>query len=302
MTRFHTLDVFTRTPFGGNQLAVVTDAGALDEAAMRRIAREFNLSETVFLVPATRPEATHRMRIFTPGMELPFAGHPTVGTAVLLALLGEVPLDGAGTGTLVLEQQVGLVRVAVRVESKRVGWARLTAARDPERGPAAPARDGIAAMLGLAEPDVLGDAQHAPERWSAGTPFLIVPVADPAALGRVRFDRARWEPLLAGSWAPHVYVFSPDPEHGAGAFRARMFAPEMGIPEDPATGAAATAVAGYLAARERGSGPRRWTVRQGVEMGRPSLLEVEAEVRDGAARRVSVSGSAVRMADGTLRL
>ncbi|HYJ78801.1 MAG TPA: PhzF family phenazine biosynthesis isomerase, partial [Longimicrobiaceae bacterium] len=143
MRRFHTLDVFTDRAYGGNPLAVVSDAGGLSTAAMQAIAREFNLSETVFILPPESPANTRRVRIFTPGCELPFAGHPTIGTAWLLALLGEVPLREPETEIL-LEEGVGVVRVQVRVEGGRPVMAHLTPARLPEQGPPPPPRTELA--------------------------------------------------------------------------------------------------------------------------------------------------------------
>lgn len=298
--RYHTLDVFTDRVFGGNPLAVFPDGRGVSAERMQRIAREFNLSETVFVLPPDDPAHTRRVRIFNPSAELPFAGHPTVGTAFLLAALGEVPLAGSGT-RIVFEEGVGPVPVRVEARDGRPVYAELTAARLPEHGPPPPPRAEVAAVLGLAERDVL-DGEWAPAGVSCGVPFLFVAVRG-EALARARVDPARWEARLAGWWAPHLYVISYDPELSGPEVRARMFAPAMGIPEDPATGAAASALAGYLAERTGAAeGTVRWTVRQGVEMGRPSLLRVEADVRGGAVEAVRVGGAAVRVSEGVMRL
>jgi trans-2,3-dihydro-3-hydroxyanthranilate isomerase len=299
--RYHTLDVFTETVFGGNPLAVFPDGRGVSGERMQRIARELNLSETVFVLPPDDPAHTRRLRIFTPAAELSFAGHPTVGTAFLLAALGEVPLAGDETA-IVFEEGVGPVPVRIRARGGRPVFTQLTAARLPERGPRPPSRAELAGLLGLAEDDLL-DGEWAAEGWSCGVPFLFVPLRGRAALGRVRLDPARWEALLAGWWAPDVYVLARDPELPGSRVRARMFAPTMGIPEDPATGAAASALAGYLAARspER-DGALRWTVEQGFEMRRPSILHVEADVRGGEVAAVRVGGASVLVSEGVMRL
>ena len=300
--RYHLLDVFTDVPFGGNQLAVFVDAPALEPALMQRIARELNLSETVFVVPPRDRSAARALRIFTPGMELPFAGHPTIGTALLLASLGVVPADDAERGFL-LEEQVGLVAVTVRTRSGGTQIAELVPARLPETQGSVPARRELAALLGIDADDIVDDPDgDAPQAVSAGVPFLFVPVRDRAVLARVALDLGRWRELLASTWAPHVYLFSRDAEQGAD-IRARMFAPAMGITEDPATGGAAAALAGYLAWRvaER-EAELRWVVEQGIEMARPSRLEVMATKEGGVVRSVRVGGTAGRVGEGVLRI
>lgn len=295
---FHTLDVFTDQVFGGNPLAVLPDARGLSGAQMQRIAREFNLSETVFVLPA-EAGGTRRIRIFTPTSEHAFAGHPTIGTAFLLAALGAVRLD-EGMTTIVLEEGVGPIPVTLRARGGRPEFAQLTAAHLPEAGPTPPLRVAVAELLAL-EPDDVLDSRYGPAALSCGVPFLFVPLRDRAAVGRAQLDLARWRSDLASFWAPHVYVFALDPELPGSDVRARMFAPALGIPEDPATGGAVTALAGYLAARDgRMSGTLRWTVEQGFEMGRPSLLYAEATKLGGALTAVRVGGSAVLVGEGTI--
>ena len=299
--RFHTLDVFTDRVFGGNPLAVFPRAEGLADAQMQRVAREMNLSETVFVFPPDDSMNTRRVRIFTPASELPFAGHPTVGTALLLVTLGEVAAE-EGEVRVVLEEGVGPVPVTVRMEAGRPVFAQLTAAQLPTAGPLALDDASLAEVLSLAANDVEA-ADFRPAAFSAGVPFAFVPVRDRAALGRVRVNVALWEERLSHAWAPHLLVFTPDAEAPGAHLRARMFAPAMGIPEDPATGAAAAALAGYLVAHQRpADGTHRWMVEQGVEMGRPSLLHVEADVRAGAATAVRVGGAAVRVADGEMEI
>lgn len=299
--RYYTLDVFTEKPFGGNPLAVFPDADRLPESMMPVIARELNLSETVFVVRGRKEGALRRMRIFTPGMELPFAGHPTIGTAVLLAEMGLVTFAGEYAG-FSLEQEVGLVRVRVRRRIGLPGWAQLTAAQLPQRGPAAPSASGLARLLGLGAEDLAGGADGA-EPWSCGTPFLFVPVKDSAVLGRVQLNLSEWEKQLKNFWAPHVFVFCREGELAGSNLRARMFAPAMGIAEDPATGAAASALAGYLAARiEPAPGTLKWTLLQGIEMGRPSVISIECDLDGKAVKAVRVGGTAVPVFEGLLRL
>jgi trans-2,3-dihydro-3-hydroxyanthranilate isomerase len=297
---YHTLDVFTDHVFGGNQLAVFPDARGLSGEQMQRIARELNLSETVFIDPEQPAPDTWRVRIFTPGSELPFAGHPTVGTAFLLASLGRVKPVG-DEARVVLAEGVGPVPVTVRWRAGQPVFAQLTAAKLPEVGPPVPSGAELAALLGLRPEDVLDTGRFAPEAVSCGVPFLIVPLRSREALRRTRLDTSRWETLLARSWAPQVFVVS-GVETGTG-LAARMFAPGLGIPEDPATGSAASALAGYLAVRQESRGGTcKWEVEQGVDMGRPSTLFLEAELHEGRVTAVRVGGASVRVGEGFLEL
>lgn len=302
--RFHTLDVFTEQRFGGNPLAVVFGADAQPDVTLQAIAREFNLSETVFVLSPTDRDATHRVRIFTPSHELPFAGHPTIGTAILLVQLGEgKPVEGATR--VVLQEGVGLVPVVVRPGAGRPFFAQLTTARLPEVGPPPPPAADLAAVVSLAADDIVDDERDRPEAVSCGVPYLIVPVRTRAVLARASMAEGTWRRTLRDYWAPDVYLFCRDPELAGSAIRARMFAAENGIVEDPATGSAAVALAGYLTSREAGTGTtgtRRWTVEQGFEMGRPSLLYLEADVVDGAVRAVRLGGAAVSVSEGIIQL
>jgi len=299
--RFHTLDVFTDRRFGGNPLAVVFGGQELPEATMQLVAREFSLSETVFVLRPTEPGATHRVRIFTPARELPFAGHPTIGTAILLAQLGEARPAADGESQVVLQEGVGPVPVTIRSDGGRPVFAQLTSARLPEVGPPPPAVADLAGVLSLAPADILEGERDRPEAVSCGVPYLMLPVRDRAALAGAAVVVDRWRATLRDYWAPDIYVFCRDPELPGSAIRARMFAPELGIVEDPATGSAAVALAGYLLNRDPvRSGTVRWTVEQGFELGRPSLLYLEADVADGAVRAVRLGGTAVPVSEGTL--
>ena len=298
--RFVTVDVFTSVPFGGNQLAVFPDARAIPESSLLAITREFNFAETTFCYPPADPAHTKRVRIFTPGGEVPFAGHPTIGTAVALHALGQ---SGApdGVAQLVLEEGVGPIPVTVRPLSGDMAFAQFSVAMLPETGSSAPSRGMLAEILSLEAEDILGSPM-APQSLSCGIPFLLVPLRSVGAVSRsrVRFDK--WEATLKASWAPQLFVFAKDAEGGDAHFRARMFAPGLNVPEDPATGSANACFAGYLAARTPArDGTLAWTVDQGIEMGRASRLEIEADKAAGSITAIRVGGQAVLISEGTLR-
>jgi trans-2,3-dihydro-3-hydroxyanthranilate isomerase len=298
---FCTLDVFTDTRFGGNQLAVFPDARGLDTDQMHAIAREFNLSETAFVFPPEDAAHTRRVRIFTPAGELPFAGHPTIGTAHALAVLGHIPLTG-DTTRIVLEEGVGLVPVTIRSRNGVPVFAELSVAKLPEIGPQPPSRSALAELLSIEVADLTGGT-WSPQSVSTGVPFLFVPVRDRNVVKRARVKPDRWEAILKASWAPEVFVFSRDPEREGSHIRARMFAPGLGIGEDAATGSAACALGGYLAARDPlKDGTLRWVVEQGFEMGRPSILEVEADKVDGRITAIRVGGASVMVSKGEMEV
>ena len=299
---FYTLDVFTERPYGGNPVAIFPDAPPLSASQMQLVARELNLSETVFVRPATHPDALRQLRIFTPAMELPFAGHPTIGTAQLLVTLGVAGAGDDGSTRFLLEEAAGLVAIEVISENEAPSFTWLTTARLPERGPEPPAPADLAAMLGLAADDILAGPADAPRSYSGGVPYLYIPVRDRGALSRIHVDVGLWREKVAAFWAPHLYAFTgadSNPLDGRAVLAARMFAPAMGIVEDPATGAGVAGLAGYLWERDRRAG--RWLIQQGIEMGRPSALHLELTADGGSLSRVRVGGSAVRMGEGSLR-
>lgn len=299
--KYVTCDVFTERRFGGNQLAVFPDARDIAPALMPRIAREFNYSETTFVLPPADPRHTARVRIFTPGGELQFAGHPTVGTAHVLASAGAVSITGAET-RIVFEEGVGAVPVTIRSEHGRPVFAQLTAAKLPELGPTPPPAETLAAMLSLGRTDVL-DGEMAPQALSCGTPFLFVPLRDRAAVAKARIRLDLWESALGGYLTDKVFVFALDGERPGSDVRARMFAPGIGVPEDPATGSACVALGGYLGSRDpRFDGTLRWVVEQGFEMGRPSMLEVEVDKQKGRITAARVGGRTVLVCDGVMEL
>ncbi|MGZ5021492.1 MAG: PhzF family phenazine biosynthesis protein [Chthoniobacterales bacterium] len=296
--RFVTADVFTDHAFGGNQLAVFPDAQGLNDGTMQQIAREFNLSETVFVFPAQTPAGTRRLRIFTPGRELPFAGHPTVGTAFVLTSISEIELRGEET-RIVFEEGVGPVEVIVRARDGRPFFSQLSAAKMPELGPPPPLIEDLARVLSL-EPEQIQASKRKPAGYSCGLPFLFVAVRDQAALAQARVKIDEWDRHLRNYWATEIFVLTEDA--GDADVRARMFAPGAGITEDPATGSAAAALAGYLTPPDAKDGLLCWKVRQGVEMGRPSTIEVEADIQSGKIVAVRVGGASVLVSEGTMRV
>jgi trans-2,3-dihydro-3-hydroxyanthranilate isomerase len=295
---FFTVDVFTDRAFGGNQLAVFPDARAIDPSLMLPIAREFNHSETTFVLPPENPAYTARVRIFTPGRELPFAGHPTVGTAHVLGTTGVVKLTG-DTTKIIFEEIAGPVPVTIRAKNGTVQFCQLTAARAPESNAETPTREQLAAALSLPV-DALKSGSWSPEIVSCGTPFVFVPLKDRAAVATARAKLDVWDEIFAGRATSEVFLFATEGERSGSDVHARMFAPGIGIAEDPATGGAAAALAGYLGIRDsRPSGTLRWVIEQGFEMGRPSILEIEADKEDGRIVRTRVGGSTVMMTEGT---
>jgi len=300
--RYVTLDVFTSVPFGGNQLAVFPDARTIPDASLLAIAREFNYPETTFCYPPTLPAHTRRVRIFTPGGEVPFAGHPTIGTAIALHALGELGTPEGDVAHLVLEEGVGPVPVTVRPDSGNATFAQFSVAKLPEIGPSAPSRGMLAEILGVETEDILG-SPSAPQAISCGLPFLLVPLRTVGAVSRSRVRLDKWETTLRASWAPHLFVFAKDPDGGDTHYRARMFAPGLNVPEDPATGSANACFAGFLAARTpMRDGTLAWSVDQGVEMARPSRLEIEADKVGGVVTAIRVGGRAVMMSEGSMRV
>ena len=308
--KYHTTDVFTQTPFAGNQLAVVPDARGLSDEQMATIAREFNYSETIFVLPPVNPANTRSVRIFTPGSELPFAGHPTVGVAIVLAMIGEIPLDGAET-RIVLEEGVGPVPVLIRSQNGKPVFAQLTTGKIPEKDDEKHDAGDIARILSLESGDIDTEGNAAIEPWSAGVPYLIVPLKSLDALGRSRINVDAWEKKLRDYRTSEPYLFVETDEsrarngilNGNGEIRTRMYGPGLGIPEDPATGSAVASLAGYLAARSSTrNGMLKYTIHQGVEMGRASRMELEVDIADGVVKAVRIGGGAVLIASGTLHV
>lgn len=297
---YYVLDVFAGTPLEGNPLAAVVDADHLDDAQMLKIAAEFNLSETIFLVAPDDPQNRARIRIFTRTLELPFAGHPTVGAASLIA-----HLDGLAEGAEMrfsLEETVGVLPCTARGTGARVADASFGLPRLPETEPAHGSREALAAALSLTPQD-LDFGVHVPLEMSAGTPFTSVPVRDLATLARATPRPDLWVAAFGDGSHAAAFVYTALGEGEADDYRARVFAPNQGIREDPATGSASAAFVGALARLEGlGDGAHRFVVQQGYEMGRPSRLRLAIDMAGGKVAEASVGGEAVIVAKGQLML
>ncbi len=293
---YRLLDVFTDKPFAGNPLAVVTDAHGLSDATMQSIAAEFNLSETVFVFPRRDTDMTFDLRIMTPQIELPFAGHPTVGTAVTLALARSEP-GPAMTFTLV--PPIGPIAAQAERLGSDTGRARFTAPKLPERLPVKCDAALAAKLLGL---PVSAIAKWGPTAWSAGVPFVFIPLTSEDALASILIDLGLWKTSVSQSPAPHLYPYLLDPRQPE-EVQARMFAPAMGIAEDAATGGAAAAFAGeYATVLRLGDGDHAVVIRQGETMGRPSRLDLNLRIASNKLARVTLGGSAVVIGEGNLKL
>jgi trans-2,3-dihydro-3-hydroxyanthranilate isomerase len=296
---FVTVDVFTERRFGGNPLAVVPDARGLTSEQMQSIAAEFNLAETTFVLPPQDPAHTAQVRIFTPRAEVPFAGHPNVGTAYVLARQGES--HGRDVNDpLTFEEKAGLVRLDLIKDGASVVGARLTPPQPLKRvDDIAPGV--VASACSLASSDI-ESANHAPCIASCGLPFVFAELKTRPALAKARPRPEIFSESLPADRATGLFLYVADPS-GSFDVQARMFAPLYGVPEDPATGSANVALVGLLASLRRESDINlKLRIAQGVDMGRPSLLEASAEKHDGAITKLSIGGRCVTMMRGTLAL
>jgi len=296
--RFVQVDVFSERAFAGNQLAVVFDAEDLSAGAMQEIAREMNLAETTFLLPSRRPKCAARVRIFTPAREMPFAGHPTIGTAWVLAAHGLAP---AGADRFELDEEIGPVPVELEgdLRAPRFVWMRH---RDATFDAEVRDRDGVAAALGLKGDELLPGAPI--ESGSTGNAFLYVPLRDRATVDRVVVDARRLEEVAPATAQIGIFVVAPDPDPAARRVYTRMFAPAHGVAEDPATGSASGALGAYLVRHRlvRAEGETRIVSEQGTKMGRQSFVHVALKAHDGVASDLRVGGSVVPVIEGTLRV
>jgi trans-2,3-dihydro-3-hydroxyanthranilate isomerase len=300
--RYNLLDVFTDSPFGGNPLAVFPDARDIDPLTMQAIAKEFNLSETTFVLPPVDQSADHRVRIFTPAIELPMAGHPTIGTAFVLAREHTQSQPARRQTTLRLEEGVGVI--AITLDWNTPHAPRITMQQPlPTFGPRFQAAGSIAEILALDPAELRSELPI--EVVSCGVPFLLVPVRDLRAIQRISLQQGLWQQALADFASPHILAFTQQTQTQGAAVHCRMFAPAMGIAEDPATGAANGPLGSYLV--HYGLVPARERVvslmcEQGFEMGRPSLMYITLEHTDGEIHNVSVGGHCVYMGEGELVL
>jgi trans-2,3-dihydro-3-hydroxyanthranilate isomerase len=296
----YTLDVFTDKRFSGNPLAIVTEADGLTDKQMQAVARELNLSETVFVLKSQNPAHSARVRIFTPARELPFAGHPTIGTAILLAQLRTPLVNGERDAIIAVEQAIGTVRVGVRLRDGQGAFAEFDAPKLPEKVAIPPARDRIADAIGLL-PREIGFENHTPQCLSAGNTFAFVPVAGLEAIAKARVEQAHWDGVFPASTFAGVYLYTRECIHAGASFHARMFAPQLGVPEDPATGSAAVCFAGVVHDFDGlPDGAHRRVIEQGTEMGRPSAINLTLVVENGRLETVRIGGSAVRVIEGTI--
>jgi trans-2,3-dihydro-3-hydroxyanthranilate isomerase len=296
---FHTLDVFTTEPLGGNPLAVVLGASGVSDRLMQQVAREFNLSETVFVLGGEHTMAdTVPVRIFTPRSEMTFAGHPVIGTGVLLAELRHkvgCPFETR----LTLATKAGPVPLTV-TRIAGAPRAQFTAPRLAVGKETGFTDAAIAAAVGLA-PSQIGCARHRPQVLAGTAPILAIPVVDTEALGKASVVNEAWQPLRSATGSIGVYAYTA--LGTPAAWRVRFFAPDEGVAEDPATGLAAVAFPTQILTFDApADGTLRLLLEQGIEMGRPSFIDVEVDIRARAQAAVRVAGQAVRVTSGILRI
>lgn len=291
---YYVLDVFTDHPFGGNPLAVFFGAQTITTDQMQQIAKEMNLSESVFVLDPDSDKAKCKLRIFTPAMELPFAGHPTIGTACLLASIEKVDKQH-----YIFEQHIGPIPVSIVKKGEGKYYAELTVAKLPEWSAEPPPVDHIADALSINAEDI-HFGFYKPEIISCGVPYLIVPVKSLEILAACKIHMAAWERYIKHSFAADIYVVMPEPEQRKNVARARMFGPAFGITEDPATGSAAAPLAAYLSQTNAVDGIQHFLVEQGFEMGRPSFIDLSITRKEGQIVDLKVGGLSVLVAKGDL--
>ncbi len=299
--RYAILDVFTNRPLSGNPLAVVLEADGISDSDMQAIAAEFNLSETVFVQTPENPTHSARLRIFTPARELPFAGHPTVGTAIFMAQERFGQIDNDQDAVIVLEENIGTVRCGVKLKPNAAGFAEFDCPRQSKpHGISLGDRSEVAAALSLSSSDI-GFENHRPTAYEAGVPFAFVPVRDMAALAQARPEPAAWNTAFGNNGTTDAYVYCRETKFHDADFHSRMFAPSMGIAEDPATGAAVAAFAGVIKDHDDlPDGTHFVRIEQGFEMNRPSLIDLEIDIHNDALKATRIGGQAIVVAIGEL--
>lgn len=301
--QYYICDVFTEKRFGGNQLAVLPKAEGLTPDQMQQITREFNFSESAFVFPAENGH-TRRVRIFTPASEIPFAGHPNVGTAFVVATIGEFG-EINSPHTVVFEEEAGLVSVTIHAVEGKIVSCELLAPQSLSFGETV--EPGlVASAVCLNREDIVMDT-HGPQVCSVGLPFVFTELRNRAALERARINMSGFEKLRELGVDPQLYLYTrvSEPELGQNGFdiRSRMFAPLSGVPEDPATGSANCTLGGLLAHHEQVTdGMLSWLIGQGVEMGRPSTLKARAEKKDGVVTATWIGGASVLVSEGTIEV
>jgi trans-2,3-dihydro-3-hydroxyanthranilate isomerase len=298
--RYHLVDVFTDRAFGGNQLAVFTDGRGLTPEMMQSVAKELNLSETTFVLPPETPGHDFRVRIFTPGRELPMAGHPTVGTAFVLARERMIK-RASDEAVVTFEEGVGTIPVSLRFKNDEPDFVEMSQPL-PRFGARFADVALIAEMLSLDARDI--DTELPIEVGSCGVPFLFVPLRSLSAARRCRVRPDVWEKALSGFETRDVFVFTREVEFAGSSVHSRMFAPEMGIGEDPATGGASGPLGCYLVRHKvfDSTGELACVSEQGVEMGRPSFIHIRVAHEGEEITGVRVGGRCVAMGEGALEL
>ena len=294
---FETVDVFTPKRFGGNQLAVLTDARGLDTAAMQQLAAEFNYAESTFVFPPKDPANTAAVRIFTPVLEMPFAGHPNVGTAFVIGNMREIFGKAVGD-TLVFEEGAGLVSIALERTGGKVANALVTAPKPLKRLGDADAAV-VADCLGLSPADI-STTVHPPTAASVGVPFVFVELQDSAAVVRARPEPAKFHKHFPVHGADGVMIYA---RTGPTTLHVRMFAPNIGVGEDAATGSAGAALTALRASLDPAADlTLKFDIHQGAEMGRPSLMKGEADKRGGQVTAARIGGPCVPVMTGKIHL
>src|ERR1700683_428387 len=290
---FHLVDVFSSTPFGGNQLAILPDATGISTEGMQKLAREFNFPESTFVLPKNDLD-TYRVRIFTPRAELDFAGHPTIGTAC--ALVMKQCVQTVDSIRLILEENIGPVMVDVAQRNGGYhGTLTLSGKIDAPTGAPAPA--DLAAALSIESAEV-SQSFFA----GVGLPFCFAQLKSNEAVDRAAINRAAWTATLSRAWSPNLFFFAGDLPVGGNLY-ARMCAPALGVEEDPATGSACAALVGAMASKhDFGGTVYRLSIQQGVSMGRRSEIEAEARKSGGVVTSVSVSGATAYIASGEIEV
>jgi trans-2,3-dihydro-3-hydroxyanthranilate isomerase len=293
---YHKVDVFTNRAFGGNPLSVFTNGRGISGELMQTLVKELNLSEATFVLPPKNPANNYHIRIFTPGRELPLAGHPTVGTTFVLAREHMVEKTGAITN-IVLEEGVGDIPVSIEYEGDQPGMIWMTQPRPQfDREAGAEERASVAEMLSL--PLEALDDRYPVQVVSSGVPFLYVPIRDLASIKSIKVRLDVHERVAQAFGAGDVFVFTLEVETPGSTVHSRMFAPEMGIWEDPATGAASGPLGAYLVRYGIAQDPMRIVSEQGLEMGRPSFIHIQIEKQGGEITSARVGGQCYYMGEG----
>jgi len=295
--KYYTLDVFTNKAFGGNQLAVFPEAEGIEEEYLQKIANELNLSETTFVYPPTEPSCDYKVRIFTPGQELPMAGHPTLGTAYILATLGD--LYGKKELTMTLEEGVGPIKVDLVIDNGKPG---LITMQQPNPKISEPFGDraSIAKLLSLQEDQLVPELPI--QVFDCGVPYMIIPVKDLQSVESIKFRLDVYDELYQAYKIPFTLAYTLETVDPQNQVHCRMFAPEAGVLEDPATGSAHGPLGSYLATYEiLAQGDIAFTSEQGYELGRPSELKVEIQKSGDEISKVLVGGTCVPIGEGVLK-